>query len=532
MSDKVETEKAETAGTESVPMPGIVDKQFSLLPNGALAFQSDATNPLPGAPVAVLRKGAAALAPAFEITESGAGALASAGVGDLPAFSARLALWLDGHVRKVLEPLFALENLVAAGGPVGAVAQGVLDGIGIARRADLGAAISGLEADGRTALRQKKLRLGPVFLYLLEGNKPAAVRLRGILWALWNDVSLPPPLPHDGAVSALCPNSEIDPAFWTAIGYPLCGPRVIRVDMHDRLVQSIYDAAEKGIFRARHEMAEWLGCPISDLYAVLESLGHRRIEDAPVAPMPAAIVVSEASEGSGSSEGSEISNASETSAESVGGAVAENSSETAPGPSPEPSNERTASDEGKVSDESTALDAPSALAPASDSLQKEETKDSSKKPEKPELARFRLGHAPGSSPQDRRGSRPPRDRDRKPFHNSQSPETQDSSPDNRDTDRHGKSRDRDRGRARNEHPSDRQNTRPGRDEGKNPGFGRDKGPRRDGSSFREDRKNRPGKHPGKEDRADRPERILRAEAKVDPEDSPFAILRNFKLPGS
>lgn len=530
MSDKVETEKTETAGTESVPLPNIVDKQFSLLPGGVLAFQSDATNPLPGVPIAALRKGAAALVPAFEITGAGAEALASAGVGDVSAFSARLALWLDGHVRKVLEPLFALENLVAAGGPVGVVAQGVLDGFGIARRADLGAAISGLEADGRTALRQKKLRLGPVFLYLLEGNKPAAVRLRGILWALWNDVPLPPPLPHDGAVSALCPDSEIAPAFWTAIGYPLCGPRVIRVDMHDRLVQSIYDAAEKGIFRARHEMAEWLGCPISDLYAVLESLGHRRIEDAPVvATIPAAVAVSETPETSVPSETLEKSDASEAPKTSEISSAPESSAPS------EPAKESLSSAEIPAS-EGSAQETPAES--GTESSSEAAPKDPPKKPEKPELARFRLGPAPGVGAQDRRGPRPPRDRDRKPFHKSQAPESQDSSPDNRDANRsHGKGGRDNRDRARNERQNDErqndhQNARPGRDDGKNPGFGRDKGPRRDGGSFREDRKNRPGRHAGKEDRADRPERVLRAEAKVDPEDSPFAILRNFKLPGS
>lgn len=470
MSDTPETPAPVPTPT---PTPEIADRQFSLLPDGSVTFQPVASNPLPGAPVATLRKGGTPLAPIPEIIDP---AITVEGM-DSAAFATRLSQWLEAHLRKVLEPLFTLENLVAAGGNAGAIAQGVIDGLGVARRADLSAAIAGLETDGRTALRQKKVRLGPAFIYLLEGNKPASVRLRGVLWALWNDRPLPPPLPHDGAVSAPCPDAAINPAFWTAIGYPLCGARVVRVDMHDRLVQSVYDAAEKGVFRAKHEMAEWLGCPIPDLYLVLESLGHRRIEDPVSSPRLL------------DSENQKEESKAEPPAEPALGSVPE----TAP---------VEAAPEG-TAESFSAAPAPSSETPVSDPKPEE-------KPEqkKPELARFRLGPTPGSSgnrqaSHDRRGPRLPR-----------KAESQDgsASPSSGEDRKPFPRKDRDKDRPRHDNHNG--------DEGRE-GKRHAKGGKRGGRPDRD-----------KDARGERPERVLRAEAKIDPEDSPFAILRNFKTSGS
>jgi ATP-dependent RNA helicase SUPV3L1/SUV3 len=125
-----------------------------------------------------------------------------------------------------------------------------------------------------------------VLVFIPELNKPAAVRLRALLWSLWHDKPLPAPVPSDGMTSvSLTDKPDSNPLFYQSIGYPVFGPRAIRVDMLDRLVCSVYDNAANGQFRAQHKMAEWLGCPIPDLYAVLEAMGHTRVPDA--APVPA-----------------------------------------------------------------------------------------------------------------------------------------------------------------------------------------------------------------------------------------------------
>ena len=67
--------------------------------------------------------------------------------------------------------------------------------------------------------------------------------------------------------------------FINRFGYPVFGGRAIRIDMLDRVISAVYDAAENGQFKAEHKMAEWLGSSIDGLYAVLSAMGHSKVSD-------------------------------------------------------------------------------------------------------------------------------------------------------------------------------------------------------------------------------------------------------------
>ena len=149
--------------------------------------------------------------------------------------------------------------------------------MGVVPRADLQEEITALDEDARKILRSKRVKLGPILVFLPELNKPKGVRLRGLLWSLWNGKDLPAPLPADGAVSVKIDTETVNRDMHLAVGYPIYGNRAIRIDMLDRVINAIYDSAENGKFKAQHSMAEWLGCSIEDLYGVLSSMGHNRI---------------------------------------------------------------------------------------------------------------------------------------------------------------------------------------------------------------------------------------------------------------
>lgn len=121
--------------------------------------------------------------------------------------------------------------------------------------------------------------MGPLLVFMPELNKPAAINLRAFLLSLWNDKPLPAEKPNDGIVSFSVEGKDIDKDYYRSIGYPVYGPRSIRVDMLDRVICAVYDGAKDGRFQARHEMAEWLGSNIADLYAVLEAMGHTKTHD-------------------------------------------------------------------------------------------------------------------------------------------------------------------------------------------------------------------------------------------------------------
>lgn len=251
------------------------DKQFTLKEDGRIYYQAMASNPLPGEPVGTIRKGEGILRPVAEMDAGHEEA------------HARVERWLQDHIARVLEPLAALGNREGLKPPAQDIAARVYDSLGIVPREELDSVIAGLDQDDRRDLRARKIRLGPILVFIPALNKPAAVRLRALLWSLYHDKPLPASVPADGIVSCEVDSAALDPAFYQAIGYPVFGGRAVRIDMLDRVINAVYDSASGGRFEARHDMAEWLGCPIEGLYAVLSAMGHTKIEEPVAEEMPA-----------------------------------------------------------------------------------------------------------------------------------------------------------------------------------------------------------------------------------------------------
>ncbi|MBI2234068.1 MAG: hypothetical protein HYU57_03560 [Micavibrio aeruginosavorus] len=258
-------------------------KQLRLQDDGQILWQADASNPLPGQPVARVEKGESQLRPRAVLIET-----EILQGQDKDAVAAFIQSWLEQHIATVLEILHGLTKEEGIDGPAKAIAQKVHDALGILPRQDLESDIAGLDPETRKVLRQRHVRLGPILVFVPELNKPAAVRLRALLWWLWHDRPLPAPVPKDGAVSVVVDEAQSDPLYYRAIGYPLYAGRAIRVDMLDRVISAVYDSAKDGSFKATHAMAEWLGCSIPDLYKVLEAMGHKKTHDPADAPAPAA----------------------------------------------------------------------------------------------------------------------------------------------------------------------------------------------------------------------------------------------------
>jgi ATP-dependent RNA helicase SUPV3L1/SUV3 len=256
-------------------------KQLSLKDEGQIWFQPDPTNPLPGAPIATVKKGETLLQPQVALLPD-AELGAKLGEGETPdAATEFIATWLKAHIYTVLEPLFALVTDETLPEPVKPIALKLFAGTGIVPRGDIEDLIAALDPEGRKALRNKKVKLGPLLVFLPDLNRPAAVRLRAVLWSLFNDQTLPAPVPRDGAMSMVIDAANANADFYRAIGYPVYGPRAIRIDMLDRVISAVYDNAKSGKFQAKHQMAEWMGCPIADLYGILEAMGHKHISPPP-----------------------------------------------------------------------------------------------------------------------------------------------------------------------------------------------------------------------------------------------------------
>ena len=250
------------------------DIQFRLAEDGQISYQKQASNPLPGEPIAMLAKGDEILKPKVVMLD--ADILKDQ---DKAALREHLEGWFARHVAAVLEPLVALEAENEFKPAVKGIAFQVHEALGIVPREQLEDLIGELDADDRKDLRSLKIRLGPILVFIPALNKPAAVRLRALLWGLFNDKELPMECPKDGIVSFEIDPKAVDRNFYQAIAYPVYAKRAIRIDMLDRVICGVYDGASEGKFKAEHTWAEWLGSTIEGLYEVLEAMGHKKVFD-------------------------------------------------------------------------------------------------------------------------------------------------------------------------------------------------------------------------------------------------------------
>ncbi len=254
------------------------NKQFRLMEDGKICWQSNPTNPLPGEHIAHIEKGEDKLFPKVVIDD-----VPLLEGKDKEEISKFVQEQIETHIKTVLEPLFNLKREDEEIGEIAeipkSIAEKLFENFGIIPREQVEELIEKLDVDDRKALRKRYVRLGSILVFVPALNKPAAVRLRALLFNLWNGKELPAQTPKDGIVSQLIDKENVNRKYYQSIGYPVYGNRAIRIDMLDRVINFIYEQADKGEFKAQHKMAEWLGCPIVDLYDILESMGHKKIYD-------------------------------------------------------------------------------------------------------------------------------------------------------------------------------------------------------------------------------------------------------------
>lgn len=265
-----ETEQNVEKTAAAAPQPTF-NGRYSLADNGEIFWQENPTNPLPGIRVGKIAKGESVLSPVAKADDA--------------SRQDEMTAWLDAHIADILGVLFALiatdgENVLEdVAKEIGTI---LFEHLGVVHRSEIEKFVPSLTPEHRTALRRKRVKMGPVLVFMPDLVKPAAIHLRSLLWGLWNGKTLPMEKPADGRVSVAVNGEKVDRHYYRSIGYPVFGPKAIRIDMLDRVITDIYDSAKDWQFQAKHQYAEWLGCNIEDLYAVLESLGHHRIKARPV----------------------------------------------------------------------------------------------------------------------------------------------------------------------------------------------------------------------------------------------------------
>jgi len=229
----------------------------------------------------------------------------------------RLESFVTEAIEDKLQPLIAASTATDIDGMAKGIGFQLRENFGVLRREDVANEIKNLEQGARAQLRKHGVRFGAFNIYFPQLLKPAAAHLTAVLWALKNgateklDRHALPALPRAGLTS-VATDPSVPASYYRANGYHVCGPRVLRIDILERLADFIRplvawrakpDAPEMtpppgssgdGGFIATADMMSILGCSAEDLGATLKALGFEPHERAKAPPEAAVAEVSPA----------------------------------------------------------------------------------------------------------------------------------------------------------------------------------------------------------------------------------------------
>jgi ATP-dependent RNA helicase SUPV3L1/SUV3 len=156
--------------------------------------------------------------------------------------------------------------------------------------------VKSLSQEDRAVLRAQGVRFGAFHIFTPLLLKPAATELRLLLWALQLkkagtlDLATLPMPPGQGLTSAVFDRST-PRGFYGVCGYRICGSRVVRIDMLERLADLVRErvfwrarfpdevrpagSVEGGGFMIVADMMSLVGCSGEEFEGILRSLGFR-----------------------------------------------------------------------------------------------------------------------------------------------------------------------------------------------------------------------------------------------------------------
>ena len=209
--------------------------------------------------------------------------------GDLrAAVAARLETWVKDHIGRVLEPLVALKNAAEARtssweegglpGPARGLAFQLAENLG-----QLDWETDNLPSEIRAAahaLKRFGVRMGRRALFLPRMIRPAPSALAALLWAVHARLTHVPSPPAPGLTSFALDkeDSEMPDEFLAAAFFRKVGGRAIRLDILERVEETLFEASRQGRNADETTLAivSLLGSGNEDALSLIAALGWKR----------------------------------------------------------------------------------------------------------------------------------------------------------------------------------------------------------------------------------------------------------------
>ncbi len=193
--------------------------------------------------------------------------------------------WLRSELETHLGPLYRLEADLAGDpaetdeAPLSGLARGIAfrlaEHLGVLPRTTVERELRKVDQEARRGLRRHHIRIGASNLFIPVLLKPAATRLRLMLWALWEGRQRLPEEPAAGMV--WCEMAKRVPKdFYSVAGFHPAGTKAVRVDMVERLADAVRPLGEDHAeFEVSPDIMGLVGLSGQDFAAVMKAIGYR-----------------------------------------------------------------------------------------------------------------------------------------------------------------------------------------------------------------------------------------------------------------
>jgi len=239
------------------------DGQFELNAHGRIIYG--------GATIARLVKGTSILKPKVDVLGDD---LLDAR--DRLRIEGRLQALVYARIAHVMGPLPTLVDGPGLSGLARGIAYQLVETLGILPRSDneVSQTLRALDPQRRAELRRLGVVFGESAVHVPALLKPAATRLKLILWSVHSELAETPPAPPPGLVNVAV-DPQLPPGYYLIVGFRPMGQRAIRIDMLERVSQIARALDELGPFVATAEMMALMGVSEEVLFEVLQALGFR-----------------------------------------------------------------------------------------------------------------------------------------------------------------------------------------------------------------------------------------------------------------
>ena len=186
----------------------------------------------------------------------------------------RVREWFEDQARVCVGPL-----LRAREAQLSAAARGMLfqlaEALGTLPRHRVRSQIAALTKAERGVLVAMGVRLGLEWVYFKSMITPRRSAFRALLWAVSAGRF---PIPAVPATRAVPVDASLPPSFYDAIGYPIKGPRAIRVDGAERVAVWLHRRSRRGAIEPTEELAAMCDCGTAELGAILPYFGYLPVQ--------------------------------------------------------------------------------------------------------------------------------------------------------------------------------------------------------------------------------------------------------------